>query len=165
MGSRLFEEELRLIASNLSEASQKLQALATVPRATGRKVYTLSEIVAHARPLSILARKEHQARRLREELIPCGHFGEPAWDLLIDLFAHSIIDKPIHKSSAQIAAHCPPTTALRYIDHLENEGMLVQQKSETDGRVILLRLTDAALVCVGSYFMNTSQLNEGDFDD
>lgn len=154
MSSRHFNEELRLLASSLSEASQKLQALANAPRIAGRKVFTLSEITANADALSILARKEHHARRLREEFIPTGQFGEPAWDLLLDLFAHTITGKSIHKSSAQIAAHCPPTTALRYIDHLENEGLITHEKSENDARVVLLRLTDAGIVSVGSYLMN-----------
>ena len=154
MSSRQFSHELHLLASSLSEASQKLKALATTSRSAGRKVFTLSEIRENGEALAILARREHQTRRLREELIPSLQFGEPAWDILLDLFAHTIVGKAVHKTSAQIAAHCPPTTALRYIDILEDEGLVKHDKCEKDARVVLLQLTDAGVVSVGSYLMN-----------
>ncbi len=162
MSSRIFDQALRLVAADIQEASRKLQALAAAPRFAGRKVYDLDTIRVHAATLATLARRKHHARRVREELIPSANFGEPAWDLLLDLFAHSIEGKEIQKSSAQIAAHCPPTTALRYISSLVEEGMISEPRSETDGRMVHLGLTDAALVSVGSYLMNIGGLGAED---
>ncbi|WP_435201265.1 hypothetical protein [Qipengyuania sp. 902] len=162
MSSRNFDQALRLVAADIQEAGRKLQALSAEPRFAGRKVYDLHTIKLHASALALIARREHHARRVREELIPSAHFGEPAWDLLLDLFANSVVGKDIPKNAAQIAAHCPPTTALRYIEQLENEGMISERKSEEDGRVLLMRLTDEALVSVGSYLLNISGLAEDD---
>ena len=43
-----------------------------------------------------------------------GLFADPAWDIMLDLFAARIEGKDITVSSAGIAACVPPTTALRW---------------------------------------------------
>lgn len=153
-GGQIFDGYLIEVSADLEQVVQKLKALTRLPKKLERRVYDLSGIRRHAETLAMIARKEHRARRLREELIPTQLFGEPAWDLLLDLFAHSIVNVEIPISSAQIGAHCAPTTALRYIEKFEDEGMIARHKSEKDGRVAYLKLTDAALVSVGSYLMN-----------
>jgi hypothetical protein len=52
------------------------------------------------------------ARRLRERLLPAGLFADPAWDMLLDLYAAEIEEQPVSVTSACIAAAAPATTAL-----------------------------------------------------
>lgn len=160
MGTRIIDRTLREISAELAATARKLEALSRRPERARYIVYKIEEIREKADILAALARNEHQARRMREAYIPTGQFGEPAWDILLDLFAHTILNTEIQMTSAQIAAHCPPTTALRYIETLESEGMIVRRKSESDGRVTYLKLTDAAIVSVGSYLINSAGLGE-----
>lgn len=115
--------------------------------------FTLDDIYEQASVLGNLARREHRFRRLRETYLGPGLFGEPAWDILLYLFADTINGKELRVSSACIVAHCPPTTALRYIERLKKGGFIERRPSETDGRVYLLRLTPTAILGVGSYLM------------
>jgi hypothetical protein len=67
-----------------------------------------------ATELAALARRYLRHRRERERLLP-DLFADPAWDILLDLFAASIERRPVSVSSACVAAAVPPTTALRWI--------------------------------------------------
>ena len=147
------ESELREIAEGI--ARQVDQLLSITRRNTSRSVvaYTLEKIRAKAEVLSEAANREHRLRRMREAYIGIDHFGEPAWDLLLDLFANSVRSISIPTSAACLAAHCPPTTALRYIDMMVGEGIIVREPHPKDKRSILIRLSEEALVSVGSYFL------------
>src|SRR3546814_1454123 len=41
-------------------------------------------------------------------------FGEPAWDMLLDLYAAALEGRRLSVSSSCLAAGVPPTTALRW---------------------------------------------------
>jgi DNA-binding transcriptional ArsR family regulator len=85
-----------------------------------------------------------RARRLREGLFPPGLFADPAWDLLLDLFACKLEDKRVCVSSACSAAGVPQTTALRWIDRLEECGLVKRLPDRDDSRRIYVELTDLA---------------------
>ncbi|MBB6503189.1 DNA-binding MarR family transcriptional regulator [Sphingomonas endophytica] len=59
--------------------------------------------------------------------------GEPAWDILLDLYVHPAT-KPVSISSACIASGVPGTTALRWIDHLRRRGLVRRFADPTDKR-------------------------------
>jgi DNA-binding MarR family transcriptional regulator len=78
-------------------------------------------------------------------------FGEPVWDILLDLFVAHAQERSISVSSVCLAANVPPTTALRYTAHLENEGVLERRASKTDARVFYLSLSASALEAMRTY--------------
>jgi DNA-binding MarR family transcriptional regulator len=98
----------------------------------------------HARSLIKLATALHRARRRRDALAR-DLFGEPAYDMLLDLFVAHGEGRMISVSSAAIASGVPGTTALRHIEALATRGLIARRPDEDDGRRCHLLLTDAGL--------------------
>lgn len=73
-------------------------------------------------------------RRHREAVLGSGLFGEPAWDIILDLFVAGAKSKMVSISSACIAANVPPTTALRWIRILEARGIICRKDDPSDSR-------------------------------
>jgi DNA-binding MarR family transcriptional regulator len=80
-------------------------------------------------------------RRRRERVFDKGLFGEPNWDILLDLFIAGEQGREILLTSACIAACAPPTTARRHIVALERAGLIQRQTSASDRRATIVRLT------------------------
>jgi DNA-binding MarR family transcriptional regulator len=95
-------------------------------------------------PLLEKARAIYRARREREKLFPgqTDLFSDPAWDILLDLFAAYETGQRVSISSACIASNVPPTTALRWLAILENRGLIVRASDDTDKRRAFVRLSD-----------------------
>ena len=96
----------------------------------------------------VLAEKAAQiytTRRQRDRRVGQGFFGEPAWDILLDLFIHHVQDKSVSVTSACLASASPPTTGLRWLGVLEQAGFVMRAPDPEDGRVTLVRLTDHGL--------------------
>lgn len=80
-------------------------------------------------------------RRRRERLFATGLFSEPAWDLLLDLFAAETTRKRVSITSACIASVAPTTTALRCIKQLESENLIYRERDPMDARRSYIRLS------------------------
>ena len=87
-----------------------------------------------------LARQLVRERTTRLKFFESFAFGEPVWDILLDLYIASGTGTLISVSSACIAARVPPTTALRYITLLANRGMIKRRPAPHDSRVIYVSL-------------------------
>ena len=87
------------------------------------------------------ARTVSKYRLSRDNYFPKGLFGEPAWNMLVDLFITHTEGTPVSVSSLGIASGSAPTTALRHMEVLENHGLIERYPSVTDRRVILVQLT------------------------
>ena len=85
-----------------------------------------------------------RARRLRDRFFGDGLFEDPAWDMLLDLFAAQLEGARVSVSSLCIAAAVAPTTALRWIGKLTAARLLVRAPDPEDGRRAFVALTDAA---------------------
>jgi DNA-binding transcriptional ArsR family regulator len=89
-----------------------------------------------------------RARRLRDGLFGPGWFGDPVWDMLLDLFAAELEGRDVSISSLCIAAAVAPTTALRHASRMEEAGLIERRPDPADRRRAFLRLvpgTRAAL--------------------
>jgi DNA-binding MarR family transcriptional regulator len=75
-----------------------------------------------------------QARRTREKIIGCELFADPAWDILLELYAASLGQRRVSTSELTVASAVSATTALRWIDKLESLGLLQRQGDPLDGR-------------------------------
>ena len=84
--------------------------------------------------LALAARRYLKLRRQRDLLFGADLFADPAWDILLDLFVGEVVNRKISVSSACIAAAVPPTTALRWIDRLTEEGLLQRVPDRDDRR-------------------------------
>lgn len=104
-----------------------------------------------------LARQAYQHRRSRNLIFGNDDlFGEPAWDILLDLFIAAKERRRISVTSACIGAAVPPTTALRWIAILESQQLLVREADPGDARRIYVTLTGLGYEKMLEYFSRTS---------
>lgn len=105
-----------------------------------------SERVIHERDqklIATIAEREYKNRQQRRAEFGCQIFGEPAWDMLLDMVVHYACQRRVSVSNACLASGAPATTALRWINYLEEEGLVTRIQCETDKRIAFLELSDA----------------------
>lgn len=81
-----------------------------------------------------------KARRLRDRSLPAELFGEPAWDMLLDLTIADMAGRPTLVTGLTASSGAPMSTALRYIALMEKAGLLSRHDDPRDRRRVLLRL-------------------------
>lgn len=89
-----------------------------------------------------LAREFYAGRRRRARYLSADLFGEPTWDILLDLYVAAREGRRVPTTSACIGAHVPPTTALRWLRILEMRGLVEREDDGRDGRRTFVRLTE-----------------------
>lgn len=92
-----------------------------------------------------------RARRLREQYFGTELFADPAWDIMLDLFAARLEQRRVAVSSLCIAAAVPSTTALRWIKTLTDVGILVRAADPQDGRRVYIQLSAKAAAGMEAY--------------
>ena len=83
-------------------------------------------------------------RRERERQFEGIMFSDPSWDMLLDLFVQRADGKLTTVTSACIGASAPPTTALRHLSMLIEQGYVERRGSEHDQRVFYVDLSHSA---------------------
>ena len=101
------------------------------------------------------------ARRIRERQLGAELFADPSWDLLLEAFAADLEHKPIVRTELCRAAPVPETTAMRWLNKLEQDGWLRSSDANAgqpqtiemtlEGSTKLLRYFE----CVGPGFLLT----------
>lgn len=100
-----------------------------------------------------MARVSYARRRKRATIFGDSElFGEPAWDILLDLYIAQAENKPVSVSSACIGSAAPPTTGLRWLGVLADHGLVEREHDPHDQRRVLVRLTEKALDAMDDYF-------------
>lgn len=89
-----------------------------------------------------------KARASRERYFGPGLFSDPAWDMLLELFACELAASLISVSSLCIASNAPPSTAMRHIQHLERDGWIVRRPDPEDGRRYWMELSEAGSAAI-----------------
>ncbi|WP_294323823.1 hypothetical protein [uncultured Sphingomonas sp.] len=92
-----------------------------------------------------------RTRRLRDQVFADGLFADPAWDMLLDLFAARLEGLTVSVSSLCIAAAVPPTTALRWITVMTDAGLLIRREDPSDRRRAFIALTARAVTGMERY--------------
>lgn len=99
-----------------------------------------------------------RARRLRARFFDGDLFADPAWDMLLDLAAARLEGAPVAVSSLCIAAAVPPTTALRWIRMMSEQGLFVRTADPMDGRRVYIELSDHVAQAMGAYLASLRQV-------
>jgi DNA-binding MarR family transcriptional regulator len=94
-----------------------------------------------------------RTRRLRDQFFGANLFEDPAWDMLLDLYAAELEHTRVSVSSLCIAAAVAPTTALRWITKLTEAGLFVRQPDPTDRRRAFMALTPRASEAMRRYLV------------
>lgn len=129
-------------------------AAAARERGPGRRAYARlvdpASLLPQPDPATIArhtaaARELYAARRRRHKFLPADLFGEPTWDILLDLYVAAREGRRVPTTSACIGAHVPPTTALRWLRILEARGMVEREDDGKDGRRTFVCLSPTGL--------------------
>ena len=128
------------------QATRVADALARLERGT----------VGDAPPIDALRlRAMIRARRVRDDYFRADIFGEPAWDMLLDLAAAGVEGRNVAVSSLCIAAAVPTTTALRWIRALCEAGLFERHDDPNDARRAFISLSDEATRAMAAYLAAT----------
>ncbi|WP_296613890.1 hypothetical protein [Sphingomonas sp.] len=113
-----------------------------------------------AEPVQVAAadvRKAIRARRLRSRPFPEVLFEDPAWDMLLDLYAAHLERAQVSVSSLCIASAVAPSTALRWIGRMTEDGLFVREPDPFDRRRAFMALSETALDRMNRYFATLAQ--------
>ncbi len=95
----------------------------------------------------IIANRQARARFFDPEL-----FGDPAWDMLLDLTAAHGEGARVSVTSLCIAAGVPATTALRWLTQMVESGIFIRVPDPADRRRAFIALSEKAMAAMSGYF-------------
>ena len=147
------EGKLKLIISQLeSDDSQGL------PTSAAQQAEKLKRVRRKVEPdYATMAEQLYFERRKRDEIFQLPTvFGEPAWDMLLDLMMARERGQKLSVTAVTQGAAAAPTTALRYLAILESLGLIERKRDQNDGRRSWLQLTDAGHQKMSAFFDKTS---------
>lgn len=100
-----------------------------------------------------LAKSVHLARKRRAEHFGPVLFSEPAWDMLLVLFIYGDRDED-RLSVSRLAEYgnAPLTTAIRWLDYLESQRMIVRRQCQNDRRKFFVELSQRGRSMMTAYF-------------
>lgn len=161
---------LRLV-EQVGEIALRLERLAPVPASDGESAFRFESprvsfapapddspgdrLVRATRPSlpdPRLIRRIIRQRQLRARFFDGDLFGDPAWDMLLDLTAARAEHNRVSVTSLCIASGVPPTTALRWIGQMIDAGLLERLEDEADRRRAFVALSDKAAEAMARYF-------------
>ena len=102
--------------------------------------------------LGLLAEALHRDRRRRARHLPSRLLGEPAWDMLLDLYAAACKGQAVSVSNACLAAGAPASPARRWLHHLAVDGLVERVPDANDARRHYVRLTGPGMATMTAYF-------------
>ena len=106
---------------------------------------------AHRRILHERASQIRFSRELRRSSFNPNMFGEPAWDILLALY---VIDGEQRRLSTRqvstLAGHAL-TTALRWLDYLEQQELIERGTNPFDQRVVYVELSAKGRAAMDDY--------------
>lgn len=146
--------ELQPLSDELLAIAERLRKIAAAPDGAGTNTGT-ERAPRDTRRYLALARQAYALRRKRAAIFGNPElFGEPAWDILLDLYIAHGEGKPVSVSSACIGSAAPATTGLRWLGVLADEGLVARENDPQDNRRVIVRLTREGVAAMERFFDN-----------
>lgn len=98
------------------------------------------------------ARRELRARQKRNTLFCDSLFSDPAWDILLNLFAAHAERNSMVVRELTVCTGVPMTTTLRWISTLEVKGLVWRRGNQFDRRIVDVGLTERGIEAMLTYF-------------
>ena len=115
----------------------------------------LSDEIVLKAVLAHIACRKHRARHFGSAVV-----GEPAWDMLLELFVSRAQGKRLSTSSLCLASGVPQSTALRVISLLQADGLLQRQQAPDDRRLTVVSITPHGYRKVRAYIVDLLSRDE-----
>lgn len=148
--------ELRFMAAKMIHVAAELECIdqeSVLPEKPGRRRPSRNHWSELNKTLYLQRAIElYKNRRIRGKFFRTDIFGEPAWDMMLDLFINRMQNKQISVSSACLASNVPATTGLRWLKQLESCGLIERVGKTDDQRVVWVKLSDDAMEGMFAYF-------------
>lgn len=96
-----------------------------------------------------IAKNLYRARRLRDRFFVSEFFGEPAWDILLDLYFARQDGRTVTTSSACLAGRTSQTSGLRWLKKLADAGLVERMSCPDDHRKLYVALSEEAAARMG----------------
>lgn len=109
-----------------------------------RRALSLAQVAIRLR-----ANAKQRSKHLSQEFL-----GEPAWEMLLELFIQFAGGATVSTKSLCLASGLADTSALRMIDRLEAAGLLERSQSHVDKRITLVGLSKQGVTAVGMILMD-----------
>jgi DNA-binding MarR family transcriptional regulator len=93
-----------------------------------------------------------ELRKTRREVFGLG-LDEPAWDMLVELYYRDSTGASTTSAQLNGAANVPPSTAMRWIRHLEQDGWIRVQSHPGDAQTQFVELTAKAKEAMDRYLV------------
>jgi DNA-binding MarR family transcriptional regulator len=97
-----------------------------------------------------------RARRARAEFFKSDLFADPAWDMLLELFASELSNQRMSVTALCAGSAVPATTALRWIRTLEHDGLVIRRPDPLDARRVFVSLSRTAYSAMAALFSSAS---------
>lgn len=94
-----------------------------------------------------------KSRTDRKKFLPQTLFSEPAWDMLLKLYAAAIEQESVSIASLAKSANVELSTAARWVSALEMQSLILRGKDEGDQ---VASLSEQGWLAMDSYFENMS---------
>jgi DNA-binding MarR family transcriptional regulator len=135
---------LVLLSKQLDQSENRRGAKGSVP--------AVRHVPTCPMPAPEIVRTAIRNRRLRAEFLSATAFGEPAWDILLELFLAALENRETSITSLCQASGIPVTTALRWIKALEAAGLVGSIDDPNDRRRRMVALTQSGGEAIARYF-------------
>lgn len=103
------------------------------------------EFAACARNIGTLGRK-------RKLIFRTDLFGEPAWDMLLELYIAAMEGRSESVSDVHYSSALPLTTTIRWLSALEREGWLFRRRDPEDKRRTFVCISTQGLAAMDEFF-------------
>ena len=94
--------------------------------------------------VQLITKVRQQRRRYFENDL----FGEPAWDILLALYAAALVQRRIAVTALAEEASLPQTTTLRWLHALHRDGLVERTADPIDARRVLISLSEQGLAAM-----------------
>lgn len=148
------DQKPRTIRDILLELGELLEQLplGTAPEDVPVRSRSMRDGVLPKEELLQRAQYEYDERGRRNAFFDGELFGEPAWDIMLDLYISSLTGRQVSVSSVCIGARAPASTAMRWIKVLEDRGAIVRNSHQSDKRVYFLSLASSVAAQFDRFF-------------
>ena len=157
-------KSVTLSGRDLEDARRLIALFAEEEEETEGTASELARLALARRPtrqeqLEFRAREILTLRQKRAELFGPSMFGEPAWEMLLQLYSMAGASRQSMSRLAQLSG-TSKATALRWIDYLLDRGLVIRQPHPTDLRTAFVELTDKGREKLEAYLADTINFTE-----